>query len=178
MELLFPRFDLPPGLVTLKGGTEILADTPERPSESYYVRVKLFVSEDDQKELQVQEAEFRERGFDTEFVSTHENLFYFHALEQADMIEMPWVIIIGSRWLSELDKNEYPTVTSNLFNLLMLNRVIINYRPERVMPLKKIININVRPNLFEEVESSEDIVNAVEQKFWDMFMYPVQYIAL
>lgn len=178
MELLFPRFDQSPGLVTLKGATEISPDTPERPPESYSVRAQFFANDEDEQELRGQGGLFREHGFEPEFLSSHDNLFYFHTLEEADMMEMPWVIVVGSRWLSELNKDEYPVVTSNLFNLLMLNRVIINYRPERVMPLKKIINIKAHPDLFEEVETPDDVLDAVDRKFWEMFMYPVQYIAL
>lgn len=178
MELLVPRFDAAPGLVTLKGALEIMPDMPERPPESYCVRARFFVNEEDKEELIVHENFIREHGFEPEFSSSHDHLFYFHALEKADMMETPWIIVVGSRWLSELDGNEYPVVTSNLFNLLMLNRVIINYRPEKIMPLKKIINIKARPDLFEEVETADDMLEAIDSKFWDMFTYPVQYIAL
>lgn len=176
MELLLPRRDGAPDVVRLRAD-DILLD-PNKPVESYCVRVKFLASEEDVADFDKFETFLTGQGFTPDF---HAGYIELLDINELNHVSLPWIYIVGSRWFASVPASMQAEVRGGLLNLIRWNRVIFNYHPERLPTGVRALNreLGFKAGFTEtfliEPENPQQTVQIVASAFEGIFNQPMKW---
>ena len=124
MEMYFPRTEAPPDLVHIRADDVSL----ERPSQSYCVGVKFYVSEAEMADFGPSENIFIERGFAPLYQNGYLDLLDVNEYYAASL---PWLHVIGSEWFAGIPDSVQPELRQQLRELVRWGVTVFNYHPRR-----------------------------------------------
>ena len=124
MELLYPKLGGKPLEINLH--SDDINHSSDIPSQSYCVKVKCFVTPQDQAEFTGYENTFLQHGYETEFIPRHIDMLDVNEFNQA---AFPRVIVVSSRWFASAREISQGQVYEKLHQLIKWNKTIINYHP-------------------------------------------------
>jgi hypothetical protein len=169
LEMHFPRRDAAPDTLHLRVDDISL----QRPTYSYCVGVKFYVSEEEMADFSHSENIFIEKGFaplyDTSYIDLLE-------IDQQNHSALAWLHVIGSGWFASIPDSVQPEIRHQLQNLVRWNSVIFNYHPKRYSLRYRSLNEELDFNYgFTEhflvaPQDTAQVLNKVEESFAGIFM--------
>ena len=175
LELLLPGRDRPPDLVRLR--VNDLLNTPNKPLQSFCIRLKFLLQADEQAEFHGQEHLFVQQGYLPEFSNTYIDLLEINEQNQASL---PWLYVIGSRWFASIPVSVQPEVREKLSKLVHWNKLIFNYHPEYLPREIRTLNRELGfkagyTDIFLiEPENPAQTVQIVSKTFDKLFQQPIK----
>ena len=124
MEISFPRSDNVPDLLHVRD-TDI---SLQKPTHSYCVGVKFYVSEEEMADFSHSENIFIEKGFAPIYETSSIDLL---DVNEQNHSYLSWLYVIGSGWFASIPQSIQPEIREQLRNLVRWNKVIFNYHPKR-----------------------------------------------
>jgi hypothetical protein len=169
MEMSFPRRDGGPDLLHVRLDEISL----QRPTYSYCVGVKFYVSEEEMADFSHSENIFIEKGFAPLYETSYIDLL---DVNEQNPSALSWLHVIGSGWFASVPDSVQPEIRHQLQNLLRWNKVIFNYHPKRYSLRYRSLNEELDFNYgFTEhfLVAPQDVkgtLDKVEATFGEMFM--------
>ena len=170
MEVHFPRNDGAPDVLHLF--SDDIAS--QKPTISYCVGVKCFVSEQEKADFSLWENSFASRGFTPLYASDPLQLY---EMSEQNHLSFPWVYVIGSEWLAH---NAGEAIRERLRNLVYWNKAVLNYHPRRYSLQYRSLNeeLDFNYGFSERVvltpQSPDQALQKVEEGFAAMFIKGMQ----
>jgi hypothetical protein len=166
--LQFPRSEAAPDLLQLFADDLAL----HKPIQSYCVGVKMYLSENEQRDFSQSENIFIEKGFAPLYEAGYGNL-----LDLDEQNRPPfWVYLFGSEWFATIPDSMQLEVKEKLLSLVRWNRTVLNYHPKRYTLQYRSLN----DELDFQYDFTDDyvvmphdvgqVLTKVEQKFEERFM--------
>ena len=175
LELLLPVKDHEPDVVHLRA-IDIL-NTPERPLQSYCVRVKFLAVEEDINDFMGRETLFLQQGFAPEFSSAYIDLL---DINEHNHQSLPWMYVVSSRWFASIPVSMQPEIREKLTKLIHWDKLIFNYHPEYLPREIRTLNreLGFKPGYTEifliEPENPEQTLQIVSKTFDKLFTIPIK----
>ena len=175
LELLLPGKDHTPDLVHLRAN-EVL-NTPNKPLQSFCVRVKFLLHPEEQAEFNGQESLFVQQGYFPEFTSSYIDLL---DINEHNHMTSPWLYVIGSRWFASIPFSMQPEVREKLIRLVHWNKLLFNYHPEYLPHEVRTLNreLGFKAGYTEmfliEPENPPQILQIVSKTFDTLFSQPIK----
>jgi len=175
LELHLPGKDHTPDLVHLRSND--ILNTPNKPLQSFCVRVKFLLHPEDQAEFNGRENLFLQQGYLPEFNSNYIDLLDVNEHNQASL---PWLYVIGSRWVASIPVSMQPEILEKLTKLVHWNKLIFNYHPEYLPREIRTLNreLGFKPGYTEifliEPENPEQTIQIVSKTFDKLFDQPMK----
>lgn len=173
-EIALPHRKHAPDIIHLHG-REVLS-APDKPVQSFCVRVRFLASPDDMADFAGQENLFFQHGLVTEFQSNYINLLEVDELNHSSL---PWLYVIGSRWYASVPVSMQMEVREKLARLIQWKKIVFNYHPEHlsreVRTLNRELGFKVgftRDHLIEP-ETPGQVVEIVSREFEKLFKRPM-----
>ena len=169
LEMYFPRRDAAPDTLHIR----IDDIAVHKPSYSFCVGVKFYVSEEEMADFSQSENIYIEKGFAPLYDTSYLDLLELHEQNQA---ALPWLSVIGSGWFASIPDSVQPEIRQQLRNLLHWNRTIFNYHPRRYSLHYRTLNEELDFNYgFTEQflltpQDSGQVLKKVEESFTGIFM--------
>jgi hypothetical protein len=169
MEMYFPRQDASPDTLHIRIDDIAL----HKPTYSFCVGVKFYVSEDEMADFSQSENIFIEKGFAPLYDNSYIDLLELHEQNQA---ALPWLYVIGSGWFASIPDSVQPEIRQQLRSLLYWNKTIFNYHPKRYSLHYRSLNEELDFNYgFTEQflvtpQDSGQVLKKVEESFAGIFM--------
>jgi hypothetical protein len=129
LELYLPCKDRSPDVVHLR--TDDILLTPNKPLQSYCMRVRFLVTSEDITDFVEQEQFFLQQGFLPEFSTNYIDIL---DINEHNHISLPWMYVISSRWFASIPVSIQPEIREKLTKLIHWNKLIFNYHPELLLP--------------------------------------------
>lgn len=127
IELHLPQQHGAPETILLHG--DEIRSAPEGAVQSYCVRVRFLLSEDEIAEFSGHDGLFLQNGFCPEKSSAYLDVLEMNEHENA---ACPWLYVIGSRWFASIPDSVQSEVGEKLRQLLQWNKLVFNYHPGRL----------------------------------------------
>jgi hypothetical protein len=124
MEMYFPRRESRPDILHLDMDDVSL----QRPSQSYCVGVKFYVSAEEMADFSPSENIFIEKGFAPLYETGYLELLDIHEQNSASL---PWLHVIGSGWFASIPESVQPEIREQLRALVHGGNILFNYHPRR-----------------------------------------------
>ena len=124
MEMYFPRPDAAPDLLHVRYDEVSL----QKPTQSYCVGVKFYVSEAEMADFSRSENIFIEKGFAPLYETGYSELLDVTEQNHAELL---WLHVIGSEWFASIPDSMQPEIRQQLRSLVRWNTAIFNYHPKR-----------------------------------------------
>ena len=175
MEIHFPQKDRAPDIVLLH--TDEISHDPQKPVQSYCVRVKFLAAPEDMADFDGDENLFLEQGLLPEFESGYIDLL---ELTEQKHSALPWFYVISSRWFASIPESLQPEVRSALQNLMHWDKPIFNYHPRVLSPEVRTLNDELGLNYgFTEhylitPQDPQQTVQIVASTFEKIFSQPMK----
>lgn len=169
LEMHFPRKDAAPDLLHIRLDDVSL----QKPTYSFCVGVKLYVSEEEMADFSHSENIFLEKGFAPLYETSYMDLLDVNEQNHA---ALSWVHVIGSGWFAAIPDSVQPEIRQQLQNLVRWNKVIFNYHPKRYALRYKSLNEELDFNYgFTEhfllaPQDTDQVLRKVEESFAGLFM--------
>ena len=173
MEIYFPRRDAAPDLLHVH--LDDLA--PQKPTYSYCVGVKFYVSEEEMADFARSENIFVERGFAPLYDTGYMDLL---DVNEQNHSSLSWLHVIGSGWFASIPDSVQPEIRQQLQNLVHWNQVIFNYHPRRYSLRYRSLNEELDFNFgFTEQyliapQDTDQVLKKVEESFAGILMQGMQ----
>jgi len=129
MEMYLPCKDRTHDVVHLRADDIYI--TPNKPLQSYCVRVRFLATAEDMADFAEQDALFLGQGFLPEFSASYIDLL---DINEHNHVSLPWLYVISSRWFASIPVSVQPEIREKLTKLIHWNKVIFNYHPEDRLP--------------------------------------------
>lgn len=174
MEIYFPQRDSKPDIVLLHSD-DIIHD-PHKPVQSYCMRVKFLVSEEDFGDFNEYENLFLEQGFLPEFETGFIDLL---DMNEQNQNTLPWFYLIGSRWFASVPDTFRVDVREQLRKLIHWNKLLFNYHPENLPHEIKSLNRELGYKhgftdiVLIEPETPQQTTQLVAATFEKIFQQPI-----
>jgi hypothetical protein len=175
MELFLPCKDRTPDVVHLRADDIHL--TPNKPLQSYCMRVRFLATPEDMADFAEQDALFLGQGFLPEFSTSYIELL---DINEHNHVNLPWLYVISSRWFVSIPVSVQPEIREKLTKLIHWNKLIFNYHPEErlsreVHRLNKELGMKVgfTERFLIEPENPQQTVQIIAKTFDQMFNQPV-----
>jgi hypothetical protein len=169
LEMHFPRKDAAPDLLHIRLDDVSL----QKPTYSFCVGVKLYVSEEEMADFSHSENIFLEKGFAPLYETSYMDLLDVNEQNHA---ALSWVHVIGSGWFAAIPDSVQPEIRQQLQSLVCWNNVIFNYHPKRYALRYKSLNEELDFNYgFTEhfllaPQDTDQVLRKVEESFAGLFM--------
>jgi hypothetical protein len=169
LEMYFPRRDAAPDLLHVRLDDIFL----QKPSYSYCVGVKFYVSEEEMADFSRSENIFIEKGFAPLYETSYMDLLDVNEQNHAGL---PWLHVIGSGWFASIPDSLQPEIRQQLLNLVHWNTTIFNYHPRRYSLQHRSLNEELDLNYgFTEhflvaPQDTNQVLKKVEESFAGIFM--------
>jgi hypothetical protein len=169
LEMHFPRKDAAPDLLHIRLDDVSL----QKPTYSFCVGVKLYVSEEEMADFSHSENIFLEKGFAPLYETSYMDLLDVNEQNHA---ALSWVHVIGSGWFAAIPDSVQPEIRQQLQSLVRWNNVIFNYHPKRYALRYKSLNEELDFNYgFTEhfllaPQDTDQVLRKVEESFAGLFM--------
>ena len=129
LELYLPCKDRTPDVAHLRADDILF--TPNKPLQSYCVRMRFLATQADIADFAEQEQLFLQQGFLPEFSTGYIDLL---DINEHNYTTLPWIYVISSRWFASIPVSIQPEIREKLTKLIHWNKVIFNYHPELLLP--------------------------------------------
>jgi len=174
LELLLPSKDRAPDLIHLSVNDILF--TPEKPIQTFCLRVRFLVSPEDLNEFSGIEDLCFQEGFFPEYSTGYVNFF---DINEHNHTSLPWMYLISSRWFASIPNSIQPEIREKLLKLIQWNRLIGNYHPELMMP-REVHSLNrelgFKPGFTDffliEPENPKQTVDIISRMFNQRFQQP------
>ena len=169
MEMYFPRADAPPDVLHLRDHDISL----QKPSQSYCVGVKFYVSPDEMADFSQSENIFIEKGFAPLYENGYLDLLDVNEQNHA---AIPWLHVIGSGWFASIPDSVQPEIRTHLREFVDWGHVIFNYHPSRhalqYLTLNEQLDFNYgfTEHYLVAPQNTEQTLKKVEESFGEIFM--------
>src|SRR6266540_5848037 len=169
LEMFFPRRDAVPDVLHVRLDDISL----QKPTYSFFVGVKFYVSEEEMADFSHSENIFLEKGFAPLYETSYMDLL---DLNQQNHSTLSWLHVIGSGWFASIPDSVQPEVRHQLQNLVRWNNVVFNYHPKRYAFQYRSLNEELDFNYgFTEhflvaPQDTAQVLNKVEETFAGIFM--------
>jgi len=169
MEMYFPRQAAAPDTLHIR----IEDISLQKPTYSFCVGVKFYVSEEEMADFSQSENIFIEKGFAPLYDTSYLDLL---EIDEQNHSSLSWLHVIGSGWFASIPDSVQPEIRHQLQNLVRSNQVIFNYHPRRYSLQYRSLNEELDFNYgFSEhflvaPQDTGQTLNKVEQTFTGMFM--------
>jgi len=124
MEAYFPRPDAPPDVLHIRAHDI----SREKPSHSFFVGVKFYVSPEEMADFSQSENIFIEKGFAPLYENGYLDLL---DVNEQHLSALPWLHVIGSEWFASIPDSVQPEIRIHLHELVSWGKTIFNYHPRR-----------------------------------------------
>ncbi len=168
-EMYFPRQDSTPDPLHIRFDDVSL----QKPTQSYCIGVKLYVSEEEMADFSRSENIFLEKGFAPLYETGYIDLLDVNEQNQSDL---PWLYVIGSGWFASIPDTVQPEVREQLRNLVRWQKNIFNYHPKRYSFQYLSLNeeLDYQYGFTEHYlvapQTTEQTLRKVEERFGGIFM--------
>jgi len=169
MEMYFPRRAAAPDTLHIR----IEDISLQKPTYSFCVGVKFYVSEEEMADFSQSENIFIEKGFAPLYETSYLDLL---ELNEQNPTSLSWLHVIGSGWFASIPDSVQTEVRHQLQNLVRRNQVIFNYHPRRYSLQYRSLNEELDFNYgFSEhflvaPQDTGQTLSKVEQTFTGIFM--------
>ena len=169
MEVYFPRLGGAPDVLHVRSDDI----SSQKPSQSYCVGVKFYVSEKELADFSRSENIFIEKGFAPLYETGYLDLM---ELSEQNHSALPWLHVIGSGWFASIPASVQPEIREQLRNLLGWKKTIFNYHPKRYslqyLSLNEELDFNYgfSERFLITPQNSEQVLRVVEESFTGIFM--------
>jgi hypothetical protein len=174
LEIALPNKRGAPDLIHLRG-RDVL-QTPEKPVQSFCVRVRVLASQADLADFAGQEGLFFQQGFAPEFQSNYIDLL---EVNEQDHKSVPWLYVIGSRWFASVPVSMQAEVREKLTKLIHWKKLVFNYHPEHLPREVRTLNRELgfkagfTKQFLIEPETPGQVVEIVSRRFEKLFEKPM-----
>jgi len=127
LEMLLPRKDRQPDILHLQMDEIRLA--PNKPVQSYCVKVPLLAAPEDKADFAGREKLFAGQGYFTDFTPNYIDML---EINEHNHTTLPWIYVISSRWFASIPVSVQPEIREKLTKLIHWNKLIFNYHPENL----------------------------------------------
>jgi hypothetical protein len=165
MELSFPHKQSKPDTILLHANEIVSA-------ESYCVRVKFLVSEEEAAEFAEHADLFVQQGFIPEVSVSYIDLLEINEHNHASF---PWLFVIGSRWFASMPESIQPEIREKVTKLIHWNKLIFNYHPEyldqEIRPLNRELGYQAgfTDHFLFEPKDHQQTLQIVAKRFGEIF---------
>jgi hypothetical protein len=169
MELYFPRRAGAPDVLHLRSDDI----SQQKPSQSYCVGVKFYVSAEEMADFSRSENIFIEKGFAPLYETGYLDLL---EMSEQNHSALSWSQVIGSGWFASIPASVQPEIREQLRNLLRWNKTIFNYHPKRYslqyLSLNEELDFNYgfTEHYLITPQNSDQVLRKVEESFTGVFM--------
>jgi len=169
MELYFPNQVAAPDVLHVR----VEDISPQKPTFSYCVGVKFYVSEEEMADFSHSENIFIERGFAPFYDTSYIDLL---DVNEQNHSSLSWLHVIGSGWFASIPDSVQPEIRQQLQNLAHWNQAIFNYHPRRYSLRYRSLNEELDFNVgFTEQyliapQDTDQVLKKVEESFAGIFM--------
>jgi hypothetical protein len=129
LEMYLPWKDRTPDIVHLRA--DDIHVTPNKPLQSYCVRVRFLATPEDIVDFADQDILFLQQGFQPEFSASYIDIL---DINEHNHTSLPWLYVISSRWFASIPVSVQPEIREKLTKLIHWNKLIFNYHPELLLP--------------------------------------------
>ena len=172
MEMYFPHKDGAPDVLHIR-----LDDISfQKPTYSFCVGVKFYVSEEEMRDFSQAENIFLEKGFAPLYETSYMDLL---DINEQNNSALPWLHVIGSGWFASIPDSVQPEIRQQLRNLVRWQKIIFNYHPNRYSLHYRSLNEELDFNYgFTEhfliaPQDTAQTLKKVEESFAGIFMQGV-----
>ena len=169
MEMYFPRKDV--GLDLLHLGADDISR--QKPTQSYCVGVKFYVSEEEMADFSRSENIFIEKGYAPLYENGYLDLLDVNEQNHA---ALPWLHVIGSGWFASIPDSVQPEIREQLRNLVRWQKTVLNYHPRRYslryLSLNEELDFNYgfSEHYLVTPQESQQVLSKVDERFGEMFV--------
>jgi hypothetical protein len=169
MELYFPRQDAAPDLLHVR----VDEISFQKPTQSYCVGVKLYVSEEELADFSRSENIFIEKGFAPLYENGYIDLL---DMNESNNSALAWLYVIGSGWFASIPDSVQPEIREQLRKLIRGNKVVFNYHPGRYSLQLRSLNeeLDFQYGFTEHYliapQNTEQTLRKVDESFGQIFM--------
>lgn len=169
MEMYFPRSGAGPDVLQLRSDDI----SQQKPTHSYCIGVKLYLSEEEMADFARSENIFIEKGFAPLYETGYLDLLEMNEQHQGGL---PWIQVMGSGWFASIPDSVQPEVRIQVRNLLHWNKTIFNYHPRRYtlkyLSLNEELDFNYgfTEHFLIAPQNTEQVLSKVEETFGGLFM--------
>lgn len=170
MEMYFPRLEAAPDVLQLVPDDLAL----HKPIQSFCVGLKMYLSENEQRDFSPSETIFIEKGFAPLYETGYGDLL--QEVSEQNRARLFWVYVFGSEWFATVPDSMQLEVKEKLLSLVRWNSTVLNYHPRRYTLRYRSLN----DELDFQYDFSDDylvmphdvgqVLTKVEQKFEERFM--------
>ena len=174
LEMYLPCKDRTPDIVHLRADDILL--TPNKPLQSYCVRVRFLSAPEDLVDFAEQDTLFLGQGFLPEFSTNYIDLL---DINEHNHTSLPWIYVISSRWFASIPVSVQPEIREKLTKLMHWNKLIFNYHPEHLSREVRSLNreLGMKPGYTDifliEPENPQQTVQIVAKTFDKIFSQPM-----
>lgn len=169
LEMYFPRMDALPDILQLHSHAISL----QRPTQSYCIGVKFYVSEEEMQDFTRSENIFIEKGFTPLYETGYIDLLDVNEQNQA---MLPWLYVIGSGWFASIPDSVQGEIREQLRNLVHWQKDVLNYHPIRYSLQVHSLNeeLDFQYGFTEHYlvapQDTAQVLRKIEERFGEMFM--------
>ncbi|HLO31449.1 MAG TPA: hypothetical protein VK249_20025 [Anaerolineales bacterium] len=169
LEMYFPRKDATPDVLHVRLDDISL----QKPTQSYCVGVKLYVSEEEMRDFSYSENIFIEKGFAPIYENGYLELL---DLKEQNQSGLAWLHVIGSGWFSSIPDSVQGEIREQLRNLVHWNKMIFNYHPRRYSLQYRSLNEELdfqygfTENFLVTPQDTAQVLRKVDESFTEIFM--------
>ncbi len=169
MEMYFPRRGAAPDVLHLRADDI----SQQKPTHSYCVGVKLYLSEEEMADFARSENIFIEKGFAPLYETGYLDLL---EINEQNRSSLPWIHVMGSGWFASIPDSVQQEVREQVRNLVRWDKPIFNYHPRRFALKYLSLNEELDFNYgFTELyliapQNTEQVLSKIEESFGGMFM--------
>ena len=169
MELYFPRPAAEPDILHLHQYD--LAR--ERPTQSFCIGVKFYVSEEEMADFRGAENIFIEKGFAPLYANSYLDLL---DLSEQSLTNLPWLYVVGSSWFASIPDSVQGEVRARLKDLVRWDRTIFNYHPRRYSLQYPSLNEELdfqygfTKHYLVAPQDTGQVLKKVEERFGEIFL--------
>jgi len=169
LEMYFPGREAAPDLLHVRFDDL----SPQAPTQSYCVGVKMYVSEQEMEDFSRSENIFIEKGFAPLYETGYIDLLEVSEQNQA---ALPWLYVIGSGWFASIPDSVQREVRERLRNLVHWKKDLFNYHPGRYSLQVRSLNEELdfqygfTENYLVAPQDTGQALRKVEERFGEMFM--------
>ena len=125
MELYFPNKGGVPDVLHIH--KDEISRNSQRQVQSYFIRVKVLVSEEEKAELTGSDLSLSANGFHPEFESSYLDLL---EMNERNHPVYPWMYVIGSRWFEGIPDSLHEEMKGKLKEMIGWGKQVFNYHPQ------------------------------------------------
>lgn len=171
LEMYFPHSDAAPDLLHVRYDDVSF----QKPTHSYCVGVKMYLSEQEMADVSRSENIFIEKGFAPLYETGYIDLLDVNEQNHSERL---WLHVIGSEWFASIPESMQPEIRQQLRGLVHWDTTVFNYHPKRYSLQYRSLNEELDFNYgFSEhfLVAPQDVkqtLDQVETAFAEMFMSP------